>query len=83
MRTTHNDINQWLKFFLNRYYWNLQKGVTTLMVFRNCKSLELKSLEIAIWTHGVVDYLTLSDTEVTKVKNYYKKSVTAYKLWQI
>ena len=36
---THNDINQWLKFFLTGIIETAKKGVTTLMASCNCKRI--------------------------------------------
>lgn len=87
MRTrTHNDINQWLKFFLTGIIETAKKGVTT---FDGILQLQ-KSLEEKLKTLGnrntdarkVVDYLyTQPIIEVTKVEELLQKSsVTAYKL---
>lgn len=87
MRTrTHNDINQWLKFFLTGIIETAKKGVTT---FDGILQLQ-KSLEEKLKSFGnrnmdarkVVDYLyTQPIIEVTKVEELLQKSsVTAYKL---
>jgi Fic family protein len=87
MRTrTHNDINQWLKFFLTGIIETAKKGVTTFDgILQLQKSLEekLKSLgNRNIDARKVVDYLyTQPIIEVTKVEELLQKSsVTAYKL---
>ena len=87
MRTrTHNDINQWLKFFLTGIIETAKKGVTTFDgILQLQKSLEekLKSLgNRNMDARKVVDYLyTQPIIEVTKVEELLQKSsVTAYKL---
>jgi Fic family protein len=87
MRTrTHNDINQWLKFFLTGIIETAKKGVTTFDgILQLQKSLEekLKSLgNRNMDARKVVDYLyTQPIIEVTKVEQLLQKSsVTAYKL---
>ncbi|OOG71149.1 Fic family protein [Flavobacterium sp. A45] len=87
MRTrTHNDINQWLKFFLTGIIETAKKGVTTFDgILQLQKSLEekLKSLgNRNIDARKVVDYLyTQPIIEVSKVEELLQKSsVTAYKL---
>lgn len=87
MRTrTHNDINQWLKFFLTGIIETAKKGVITFDgILQLQKSLEekLKSLgNRNIDARKVVDYLyTQPIIEVTKVEELLQKSsVTAYKL---
>lgn len=87
MRTrTHNDINQWLKFFLTGIIETAQKGVTTFDgILQLQKSLEekLKSLgNRNMDARKVVDYLyTQPIIGVTKVEELLQKSsVTAYKL---
>ena len=87
MRTrTHNDINQWLKFFLTGIIETAKKGVTTFDgILQLQKSLEekLKSLgNRNMDARKVVDYLyTQPIIEVTKVEEILQKSsVTAYKL---
>jgi Fic family protein len=87
MRTrTHNDINQWLKFFLTGIIETAKKGVTTFDgILQLQKSLEekLKSLgNRNIDARKVVDYLyTQPIIGVTKVEELLQKSsVTAYKL---
>jgi len=83
---THNDINQWLKFFLTGIIETAKKGVTTFDgILQLQKSLEekLKSLgNRNIDARKVVDYLyTQPIIEVTKVEELLQKSsVTAYKL---
>ncbi|SHF99493.1 Fic family protein [Flavobacterium defluvii] len=87
MRTrTHNDINQWLKFFLTGVIETAQKGVTT---FDGILQLQ-KTLEEKLKTLGnrssdarkVVDYLyTQPIIEISKVEELIEKSsVTGYKL---
>lgn len=87
MRTrTHNDINQWLKFFLTGIIETAKKGVTTFDgILQLQKNLDekLKSLgNRNIDARKVVDYLyTQPIIEVTKVEELIQKSsVTAYKL---
>ncbi|UQD55789.1 Fic family protein [Flavobacterium sp. K5-23] len=87
MRTrTHNDINQWLKFFLTGIIETAKKGVTTFDgILQLQKSLDekLKSLgNRNIDARKVVGYLyTQPIIEVTKVEELLQKSsVTAYKL---
>jgi len=87
MRTrTHNDINQWLKFFLTGVIETAQKGVAT---FDGILQLQ-KNLEEKLKTLGnrssdarkVVDYLyTQPIIEISKVEELIEKSsVTGYKL---
>lgn len=87
MRTrTHNDINQWLKFFLTGVIETAQKGVTT---FDGILQLQ-KNLEEKLKTLGnrssdarkVIDYLyTQPIIEISKVEELIEKSsVTGYKL---
>lgn len=87
MRTrTHNDINQWLKFFLTGVIETAKKGVTT---FDGILQLQ-KSLEEKLKTLGnrnvdarkVVNYLyTQPIIEINKVEELIQKSaVTGYKL---
>lgn len=87
MRTrTHNDINQWLKFFLTGVIETAKKGVTT---FDGILQLQ-KTLEEKLKTLGnrnvdarkVVDYLyTQPVIEINKVGELIEKSaVTGYKL---
>jgi Fic family protein len=83
---THNDINQWLKFFLTGVIETAKKGVTT---FDGIMQLQ-KNLEIKLKTLGnrnvdakkVIEYLYIQPViEVSKVEEIIKKSnVTAYKL---
>jgi Fic family protein len=83
---THNDINQWLKFFLTGVIETAKKGVTT---FDGIMQLQ-KSLELKIENMGsrsgdakkVIDYLyTQPILEVERVQKIIQKSnVTAYKL---
>lgn len=87
MRTrTHNDVNQWLKFFLTGVIETAKKGVTT---FDGILQLQ-KNLEEKLKTLGnrnvdarkVVDYLyTQPIIEINKVEELIQKSaVTGYKL---
>ncbi len=87
MRTrTHNDINQWLKFFLTGVIETSKKGVTT---FDGILQLQ-KTLEEKLKTLGnrnvdarkVVDYLYNQPIiEINKVEELIQKSsVTGYKL---
>lgn len=87
MRTrTHNDINQWLKFFLTGVIETAKKGVTT---FDGIMQLQ-KTLEVKLQTLGnrrvnakkVVEFLyTQPIIDVSKVSEIIEKSnVTAYKL---
>ncbi len=87
MRTrTHNDINQWLKFFLTGIIETAKKGVST---FDSIMQLQ-KVLEEKLSTLGnrgmnakkVIEYLyTQPVIEVSKVSQIIEKSnVTAYKL---
>lgn len=83
---THNDINQWLKFFLTGIIETAKKGVTT---FDGIMQLQ-KILEDKLQTLGnrrvnakkVVEFLyTQPIIEVSKVSEIIEKSnVTAYKL---
>ncbi len=83
---THNDINQWFKFFLTGVIETAKKGVTT---FDGIMQLQ-KNLEIKLKTLGnrhvdakkVIEYLYIQPViEVSKVEGIIKKSnVTAYKL---
>lgn len=83
---THNDMNQWLKFFLTGIIETAKKGVTTfdgiLQLQRNLE-LKLKSLgNRNADARKIIDYLyTQPIIEVTKVEELLQKSsVTAYKL---
>lgn len=87
MRTrTHNDINQWLKFFLTGIIETAKKGVTTFDgILQLQKSLEIKLKSLGnrnIDARKVVDYLyTQPIIEINKVEELIQKSsVTAYKL---
>jgi Fic family protein len=83
---THNDINQWLKFFLTGVTETAKKGVST---FDGIMQLQ-KSLEIKIKSLGnrsgdatkVIDYLYKQPVlGVNQVEEIIQKSnVTAYKL---
>ena len=87
MRTrTHNDINQWLKFFLTGIIETAKKGVTTFDgILQLQKNLEAKLKGLGnrgIDAQKVVEYLyTQPVIEVSKVEEIIQKSnVTAYKL---
>lgn len=87
MRTrTHNDINQWLKFFLTGVIETAKKGVTTFDgILQLQKTLEekLKTLgNRSVDARKVVDYLyTQPIIEINKVEELIQKSaVTGYKL---
>jgi Fic family protein len=87
MRTrTHNDINQWLKFFLTGVIETAKKGVTTFDgILQLQKTLEekLKTLgNRSVDARKVVDYLyTQPIIEINKVAELIQKSaVTGYKL---
>lgn len=83
---THNDINQWLKFFLTGVIETAKKGVST---FDGIMQLQ-KALELKIKSLGnrggdakkVIDYLyTQPVIDVNRVEELIQKSnVTAYKL---
>ncbi len=83
---THNDLDQWLKFFLVGVIETAKKGVTT---FDGIMQLQ-KSLETKLKTLGnrsvdaqkVIEYLYNQPViEVSKVEEIIQKSnVTAYKL---
>ncbi len=83
---THNDINQWLKFFLTGIIETAKKGVTTFDgILQLQKNLETKLKELGnrgIDAHKVVEYLyTQPVIEVSRVEEIIQKSnVTAYKL---
>jgi Fic family protein len=83
---THNDINQWLKFFLTGIIETAKKGVTTFDgILQLQKSLEekLKSLgNRSTDARKIIDYMyTQPVIDVTKVqKLIMKSSVTSYKL---
>ncbi|MDH4472073.1 MAG: Fic family protein [Fluviicola sp.] len=87
MRTrTHNDLNQWLKFFLTGIIETAKKGVTTfdgIMQLQRNMELKIKSLgNRSADAKKIIDYLyTQPVIEVNKVEELLKKSnVTAYKL---
>ena len=83
---THNDINQWLKFFLTGIIETAKKGVTTLDGIMQLQ----KILEGKLQTLGnrsanarkIVDFLYNQPIiDVSKVSELIEKSnVTAYKL---
>lgn len=83
---THNDINQWLKFFLTGVIETAKKGVTTFDgILQLQKTLEekLKTLgNRSVDARKVVDYLyTQPIIEINKVAELIQKSaVTGYKL---
>ena len=83
---THNDINQWFKFFLTGVIETSKKGVITfdgIMQLQRNLDLKMKSLgNRNIDAKKVVEYLyTQPIVEVSKVEEIIKKSnVTAYKL---
>lgn len=83
---THNDINQWLKFFLTGVIETAKKGVTTfdgIMQLQKNLEIKLKSLgNRQVDAKKVIEYLyTQPIIEVSKVEEIIQKSnVTAYKL---
>jgi Fic family protein len=83
---THNDINQWLKFFLTGIIETAKKGVTTFDgILQLQKNLEAKLKGLGnrgVDAQKVVEYLyTQPVIEVSKVEEIIQKSnVTAYKL---
>jgi Fic family protein len=83
---THNDINQWLKFFLTGIIETAKKGVSTFDgILQLQKNLEIKLKSLGnrnIDARKVVDYLyTQPIIAVSKVEELIEKSnVTAYKL---
>jgi len=83
---THNDINQWLKFFLTGIIETAKKGVTTFDgILQLQKNLEAKLKGLGnrgIDAQKVVEYLyTQPVIEVSRVEEIIQKSnVTAYKL---
>lgn len=83
---THNDINQWLKFFLTGVIETAKKGVTTfngIMQLQKILDAKIKSLGSRSGdARKVIDYLyTQPIIEVDKVEELIQKSnVTAYKL---
>jgi len=83
---THNDINQWLKFFLTGIIETSKKGVTTFNgILQLQKNLDIKLKSLGnrnVNARKVVDYLyTQPVIDVTKVEEIIQKSnVTAYKL---
>jgi Fic family protein len=87
MRTrTHNDLNQWLKFFLTGIIETAKKGVSTfdgIMQLQRNMEVKIKSLgNRSADAKKIIDYLyTQPVIEVNKVEELLKKSnVTAYKL---
>lgn len=83
---THNNINQWLKFFLTGIIETAKKGVTTFDgILQLQKGLELKLKNLgnrSLNAQKVVDYLyTQPIINVGNVEAIIQKSnVTAYKL---
>lgn len=83
---THNDINQWLKFFLTGVAETAKKGVTTFDgILQLQKNLEEKLKTLGnrnIDARKIVDYLYSQPIiGVNKVEELIQKSsVTAYKL---
>ncbi len=83
---THNDINQWLKFFLTGVIETAKKGVTTFDgILQLQKTLEEKLKTLGnrnIDARKVIEYLyTQPIIEITKVEELIQKSsVTSYKL---
>lgn len=83
---THNNINQWLKFFLTGIIETAKKGVTTFDgILQLQKSLEAKLKGLgnrSLNAQKVVDYLyTQPVINVANVEAIIQKSyVTAYKL---
>jgi Fic family protein len=83
---THNDITQWLKFFLTGVIETAKKGVTTFdAIMQLQKNMELKIESLGNRSGDakkVVDYLyTQPVVEVNRVEEIIQKSnVTAYKL---
>jgi Fic family protein len=83
---SHNDINQWLKFFLTGIIETAKKGVSTFDgILQLQKNLEIKLKSLGnrnIDARKVVDYLyTQPIIALSKVEELIEKSnVTAYKL---
>jgi len=83
---THNDINQWLKFFLTGVMETAKKGVNTfdgIMQLQKVMELKIKSLGSRSGdAKKIIDYLyTQPVIEVNRVEEIIQKSnVTAYKL---
>jgi Fic family protein len=83
---THNDLNQWLKFFLTGIIETAKKGVATfdgIMQLQRNMELKIKGLgNRSADAKKIIDYLyTQPVIEVNKVEELIKKSnVTAYKL---
>lgn len=83
---THDDINQWLKFFLTGVIETAKKGVTTFDgILQLQKNLDIKLKGLGNRSHDakkIIDYLyTQPIIDVSKVEEIIEKSnVTAYKL---
>lgn len=83
---THNDINQWLKFFLTGVMETAKEGVKTfdaIMQLQKAMELKIKSLGNRSGdAKKIIDYLyTQPVIEVNRVEKIIQKSnVTAYKL---
>lgn len=83
---THNDVNQWLKFFLTGVMETAEKGVKTfdgIMQLQKIIELKIKSLGSRSGdAKKIIDYLyTQPVIEVNRVEEIIQKSnVTAYKL---
>ena len=83
---THNDINQWLKFFLTGVIETAKKGVTTFDgILQLQKNIDIKLKGLGNRSHDakkIIDFLyTQPIIEVSKVEEIIEKSnVTAYKL---
>jgi len=83
---THNDMNQWLKFFLTGIIETSKKGVQTfdgILQLQRILEEKLKTLgNRNVDARKVVDYLyTQPIIEITKVEELIQKSyVTGYKL---
>jgi Fic family protein len=83
---THNDLDQWLKFFLTGVIETAKKGVNTfdrIMQLQKVLEIKLKSLgNRSSDAKKIIEYLyTQPVIEVNKVGEILKKSnVTAYKL---
>ena len=87
MRTrTHNDINQWLKFFLTGVIETAKKGVTTfdgILQLQKILEEKLKTLgNRAVDARIIIDYLyTQPVIGISKVEELIQKSaVTGYKM---
>lgn len=83
---THNDINQWLKFFLTGIIEIAQKGVDTfngIMQLQKNLDVKLKTLGIrSVEAQKIIDYLyTNPIIDISKVEKIINKSkATHYKL---